>query len=138
MSDSGDSILDLLQPRSSLTELSRPAALVESTVSAESDYVAFGHGRVGRRPQMMIAFRRCSGEIEVFPYSMLRKIQTEDPDRGFHLSFGETEVLVRGRGLIQLFRYVCEHRAVEMVEADRASTLGDMECLITEIRSEGR
>lgn len=83
------------------------------------EYTAFARGRIGRRPQMMLAFRKCSGETLAVAYSLLTRIRSDDPDRGFAMTFGETEVKIEGEKLTQLFHYVCEHRALEIVEADR-------------------
>lgn len=132
MSNSNASIKEFLKPQSEVSEIEQ-IDVVSDTTDGGGDYVAFAHGRVGRRPQMMIAFRRCCGEVQAFPYSMLRHLQSEEPDRGFCLSFGEVRVTIVGRGLSRLFRYICEHRAVEVVEADRVEALGDENCVITDI-----
>jgi len=126
----GDSITDLLKPRSEVNAVEHvePATRAES---ASADYVAFSHGRVGRRPQMMISFRRSSGQVAVFPYSLLRQILSSNPDTGFTMAFGGTSVRIEGEGLARLFQYVCEHRAVEIVESDRPRIIPTSSCVVT-------
>ncbi|APZ94534.1 hypothetical protein [Fuerstiella marisgermanici] len=138
MSDRPDTIADLLKPRPELTQFSHTSSKpAESPPPADDDYVAFGHGRVGLRPRMMLTFRKCSGEVEVLPYSMLMRICSDDTDKGFTLHFGSQTVIVEGQGLTQLFRYLCEHRAVEIVESDRTAALdGEAKSVVTAIRTE--
>lgn len=101
----------------------------------EDEYVAFGNGRVGNRPQLTIVFRKASGEVFAFPYLSLSMIRSLDPDRGFKAEFSGVEVTVIGENLGKLFRHVCDHKAVELVEADRSQQFNATnECpIITEI-----
>ena len=106
MNSKTDTICDLLQPR----------------------------GRVGIRPQMMICFRNCSGEVTVFAYSLLTRIHSENPDRGFTLTFGDTKVTLEGQNLTPLFHYIREHRTVEVVEAERTVVMQtEGECVVSRI-----
>jgi hypothetical protein len=83
---------------------------------------------------MMICLRKCSGEVIVFAYSLLTRIRSENPDRGFMLTFGETEVRIEGEHLLALFHYLREHRAAEIVEADRSVVMqAEGECVVTRI-----
>lgn len=91
--------------------------------SEAEEYTAFASGRVGRNPQMMIRFRKASGQTKVYAYSMLTEIDSENPDESFTLIFGVSKVVVHGQNLQRLFDYVCEHRVLEVVEADRASQM---------------
>ena len=116
MSVSNPNIRDLLASK-------RPLELIEQEPDEAVEYSAFPAGRVGRRPQMMVCFRKCNGEVEVFAYSMLSRVRSENPDDGFTLCFGNDEVTVRGTHLMRVFHYLCEHRAVEIIEADRAAIL---------------
>lgn len=136
MSFKSDTISDLLQqPRRRQAQLARgdDRRSDEDSVPAD-EYTAFARGRVGTRPQMMVCFRKCSGEVKVFAYSLLTKIRSDNPDRGFSMSFHETEVRLEGENLLPLFHYLREHRAVEIVEADRAEMLtAEGECVVTRI-----
>lgn len=131
MNDS-HTLSDLLEPRSNFADKAKPART--ETEATEQDYSAFARGRVGRRPQMMLAFQKCTGEVEVFAYSTLRRIQSRDPDRGFAINFGDVELTIEGQNLMQLFHYVCEHRAVEIVEAERTVVMSaEGESFVTRI-----
>ena len=136
MSFKGDTISDLLQqPRGRQTQLARGDTRRpdEESVSAD-EYTAFARGRVGTRPQMMICFRKCSGEVNVFAYSLLTKIHSDNPDRGFAMSFNDTVVRLEGENMLMLFNYIREHRAVEIVEADRTVLMtAEDECVVSRI-----
>ena len=135
MNSRNDSINDLLQPRGRLAQLSKgDTARSDSEKATSDEYVAFARGRVGTRPQMMLAFRKCSGEMTVFAYSLLIRIRTENTNRGFMMSFADTDVRIEGENLTPLFHYVREHRAVEIVEADRTVLMqAEGECLVSRI-----
>lgn len=92
----------------------------ETPESEAEEYTAFASGRVGRKPQMMIRFRKASGQTKVYAYSMLTEIDSENPDEAFTLTFGMSKVEIHGQNLQRLFDYVCEHRAQEVSEPDRA------------------
>ena len=136
MSFKSDTISDLLQqPRGRQVPLARGDARRsdEDSVSAD-EYTAFARGRVGTRPQMMICFRKCSGEVNVFAYSLLTKIHSDNPERGFAISFNETVVRLEGENMLMLFNYIREHRAVEIVEADRTVLMtSEGECVVSRI-----
>jgi hypothetical protein len=135
MSTRADTISELLQPRGRIAQLTRgDARRTDDEATPTEEYTAFARGRVGTRPQMMICFKRCSGEVIVFAYSLLTRIRSENPDRGFTLTFSETEVRVEGEHLLALFHYLREHRAAEIVEADRSVVLqAEGECVVTRI-----
>lgn len=136
MNDDSETISELLKPRTSLSQFTRNSGQSsETNPPADDDYVAFAHGRVGLRPRMMLAFRKCSGEVDVFPYSLLSGIHSDDIDTCFTLTFGPRIVRIEGHKLTQLFRYVCEHRAVEIVECDRTTAISnDSAGVVTSIR----
>ena len=135
MATKTDTINDLLEPRSRLAQLTRAdARRTDDDTTPTDEYTAFACGRVGTRPQMMICFRKCSGEVTGFAYSLLTKIRSENPDRGFTLTFNDTEVRLEGENLLPLFHYLREHRAVEIVEADRTVLMqAEGECLVSRI-----
>jgi hypothetical protein len=136
MSFKSDTISDLLQqPRARQAQLARGDARRsdEDSVSAD-EYTAFARGRVGTRPQMMICFRKCSGEVNVFAYSLLTKIHSDNPNRGFAIAFNDTVVRLEGENMLVLFDYIREHRAVEIVEADRTVLMtAEGECVVSRI-----
>jgi len=137
MNSKADSITDLLQPRGHLAQLARSETRrtddAPATGSGE-EYTAFARGRVGTRPQMMVCFRKCTGEVNVFAYSLLTRIHSENPARGFSMNFGDTKVTLEGQNLTPLFHYMREHRAVEIVEAERTVVMtADGECVVSRV-----
>jgi len=137
MNSKTDVFTDLLQPRGRLAQLARGEARrndEEFTNSAAEEYTAFARGRVGPRPQMMLCFRKCTGEVIVFAYSLLTRIQSENTNRGFTMTFGDTKVTLEGENLVQLFDYIRQHRAVEVVEAERTVVMSsEGECVVSRI-----
>ena len=98
---------------------------VRAAAAEESELDTLGSCRFARRPQMMLAFRKSSGEFEVFAYSMLCRIRSEDPARSFELRFAATTVTVTGENMMRLFEYVCEHRMLRIVESDRVAAFAN-------------
>jgi hypothetical protein len=136
MNSKADTISDLLQPRGRIAQFTRGdnRRTDEETTTAPDEYTAFARGRVGTRPQMMICFRKCSGEVTVFAYSLLTRIHSENPDRGFSMNFSDTKVTLEGENLTPLFHYLREHRAAEIVEAERTVVLSsEGECVVSRI-----
>ncbi|GAB5440116.1 MAG: hypothetical protein Fues2KO_04650 [Fuerstiella sp.] len=115
-------LTELLERDAPFTARTRGGTKKSETEPAD-DYQAFSHGRIGRRPQMMIAFRRCNGETLVFPYASLLSIVSADPDTGFKLRFVEAQITITGQHLTRLFHTICEHRVLDIVEADRTAQL---------------
>jgi hypothetical protein len=107
-----------------------PGAAAENSVegqkqeSDEGDYRAFSYGRVGLRPQMTLTLRFVGGSMRGLPYSQMLGIDSDDDDAGFRMEFPGTIVEVRGRNLKRLVRYVCDHRAAEIVESSAAASVG--------------
>lgn len=134
MSNNQTELADLLEPQRKFAARAKPETLTRGADAAD-DYVACGLASIGRRPQMMIAFKKCDGQVEVFPYSMLTRIRSTNPDRRFTLVFPGLKISIAGEKLERLFHYVCEHRARELVEADRAVGFVEQgECLISAIK----
>lgn len=117
---------------------SRPSSIMDLVVSAErlsstqsnasgvpEDTTEQGRCRIARRPQMMVAFRRCNGVVTVLPYSSLSRIQSDDSDSVLQLNFPAVEVRIEGERLTRLFHYLCEHRVLEIAESDRAECMND-------------
>ncbi len=134
MNSKTDTINDLLQPRGRLAQLARGDNRRTDEEADTGEYTAFARGRVGTRLQMMICFRKCSDEVIVFAYSLLTRIQSDNINRGFTMTFGDTKVTIEGENLIPLFHYIREHRAVEIVEADRTVMMQvDGECVVSRV-----
>ncbi len=114
----------------------RSAAQEDLPESDDDDALAaFRCGRIGTRPQLMIVFRKSSGEVFAFSYAHLDKIHAHDVSRGFTLDFGDAVVAVAGRNLERLFRCVCDHKAAEIAAEGRAAEFiaEDAEPVVTSI-----
>ncbi len=112
-----------------------PAEKPVQTVEKESEYEAFSYGRVGIRPQLMLGFRKCNGAVMVRPYAMLDAISTDEENSGFTIDFPKVSVIIQGRNLSKLFRFVCLHRVAEIIEADVATQFTESEenCVVESI-----
>ena len=104
-------------------ELSTPPRSEPASESQANEYEACGRARIGNRPQLTLVFTKCSGEVIGFPYANLMRITSQDVAQGFTLEFAGVEVVVQGRNLARVFRFVCDHRAAEIIEADRAEAM---------------
>ena len=103
--------------------------------SEDSEYRAFSFGRVGVRPQMTLLLRKASGEVEGFPYADFHGIHSMNEELGFSIQFGRRLVNIEGRNLKQLFGYVCNFRAAEIVEATEitAMALPEFEAIVCRV-----
>lgn len=99
---------------------SRGGVAAASGEETPQEYEAFAHGRVGNRPQLMVVFRKASGAVHAFSYASLLELHAVDPERGCVVDFAGVKVAIVGEKLGRLFRYLCDHKAAEIVEADRA------------------
>lgn len=107
-----------------LTKQTVRVSRLESGAPASDDtFDMLGPCRFGHRPQMMLSLLKCSGAVEVFPYSMLSRISAEDPAHGFQLHFGSSSVTIAGENMMRLFTYVCEQRAKTITESELHETL---------------
>jgi hypothetical protein len=113
--------------RSNISNLSSllnqgPKAATElaSEIDETVEYEALANGRIGSRAQLMLVFRKASGEVWAFSYLSLNEIRSPNPEKGFTADFGGVKVVVAGDRLGKLFQMVCLHRAAEIVEADHA------------------
>lgn len=118
--------------------LERPAraAATDENHDADAEYTAFSYGRLSSRPQMTLMFRKPSGEVFGFPYALLTGIRSDDSESGFMVEFGQVTVVVSGRNLGKLFRYICEHRAAEVAEGSRSMAVCSFEneCIVEAIQ----
>jgi hypothetical protein len=87
------------------------------------EYQAFSFGRIGIRPQMTLLVRKCTGEVEGFPYADYGGVSATNEDDAFSVKFGQRLVRIEGRQLQQLFRYVCNYRAAEITEVDARTSM---------------
>lgn len=122
-------IFDLVEPSARLSTLSNVTTGANSSDS-DDDVVEENRCRISRRPQMMLGFRTCNGEIDVLPYSMLTRIRSEDSSRTMRLSFSHGDVMIEGEQLTRLFHYLCEHRVLEIAESDRTDCLSSQNEMI--------
>lgn len=99
---------------------SHPASPTEGETDAE--YEAYANGRIGNRPQLMLALRKADGSLRVFAYTYLYSIAADDPARGFVLDFSQEKVAVHGRHLERLLDLIRQHKVLEIVEAPRSQT----------------
>lgn len=88
-----------------------------------AEYQAFSFARVGIRPQLTLLLRKASGEVEGFPYADFRGVSAVDENSCFTIRFDTRTVKVEGQNLKQLFQYVCNYRAAEIVEAEATAAM---------------
>jgi hypothetical protein len=103
-----------------LSHGSRGATAAPQAANEVQEYEAFAHGRVGNRPQLMVVFKKASGEVFAFSYISLTEIRSPNPNKGFVVDFSGVKVAVVGDHLETLFRYLVDHKAAEIIEVDRA------------------
>lgn len=121
MSDSRPKdISDLMEPRAHVATVSK---VTSANASDTDEDLTEGRCRISRKPQMMLGFRKCNGEIDVLPYSMLARIRSEETSRAMTLTFPRGDVKIEGEHLTSLFHYLCEHRVLEIAESDRTECL---------------
>jgi len=136
MHDSGGRIAELLDSKRHVQLVAdEDLRTLEPREEDFDEYRAFPVFRLGRRPQMMLSFRKCSGTVEKLAYSMMHRCYAMRPDEEFALEFGAVLVTVTGKHLSQVLDYIGEHRVPEIVEADRAGVMaaGEGECVIERI-----
>ena len=121
MSDRTESIVQILNTRNRTSHASNVVESDNTDPATNDDYTPFALGRVSSRPQMMLVLKKCTGEVTAYAYSLLTKVHAIDPSKGFTLTFGDAKIQIDGNNLSQLFSYVCQHRAVEIIEADRST-----------------
>ena len=121
--DRRTAILDIVEPHARLSTISQVTTGAQQASQDDQEVIEHGRCRISRKPQMMLGFRKCSGEIDVLPYATLTRIRSEDTSRSMRLCFSQGEVLIEGEELTQLFHYVCEHRVLEIAESDRTDCL---------------
>lgn len=104
------------------SNLRRPAP-IEVPREEEADYQAFGYGRVGRRPEIMIEFQKANGYRLALQYIDVKEIETHDPDKGFVIHAPRRKITVEGDGLLNCYRYLRQNRIAELVECDRPTAM---------------
>src|SRR5437762_2318815 len=120
MDANGNSILNLLEKQSRTSGGTKSAA---PDADEDQEYVAFANGRVGARPQLVLIFHKADGSATALSYAHLYSVTADDPATGFVAEFTQTKVTIKGRNLEPLFRFVCQHRAWEVNEAQRNQAL---------------
>ena len=74
-------------------------------------------GRVGPKPQLSVLFCKQDGTGEAFAYAHLYRVRS-DGGTTLRADFTGHRVTIEGRGLGRLLRYLCDHRASQVREAD--------------------
>lgn len=97
----------------------RTAVSLPADEGEACEYEAFAHGRVGNRAQLMVVFRKASGEVVALSYLTLIEVRSANPEKGCTLDFGSQKIVIVGERLENLFRYLVAHKAAEILEADR-------------------
>ena len=113
----------LEKPRPQLRAEPATASPAEPDAEPADVYTPFASGRIGNRPQLVLLFRQASGAVRGFSYSYFYCVESDNPAQGFAIDFAHVKVTVVGRNLDLLFRYVCQHRAAEIVEVARNQNL---------------
>lgn len=124
----------MLDERPSLEQTLR---LPTSHVREEEDDVkSFSSGRVGSKPQLTVTFRQVDGSSYSFAYSHLYSLMTEAEAGGFIAEFSQHRVIVQGRNLTQLFRYLCDHKihTVQEISPSQGMAIAEHLAVVTSIR----
>jgi hypothetical protein len=83
---------------------------------AELEYQAFASGRIGTRPQICVTFEKINGVSITLSYAHLYSISSECPNAGFMAEFSDHKVIVAGRNLEKLYRYLGDHQARHILQ----------------------
>jgi hypothetical protein len=94
--------------------LTRLGKLTTTPVPEEDEYTAANFGRVGSKPQLVLRIRKISGTTQGFVYAHLYTLDHE-PSLGIILRFSQHRVVIQGRNLDDLYRYLSQFR-VEMIQ----------------------
>jgi hypothetical protein len=123
--------MDTSSPLSRLRQL---GATPISAPTAEEEYQAFSFGRVGSKSQLTLAIRRVSGTVHGFSYAHLYTLDLE-PSLGIILRFTNHRVVLQGRHLDELYRYLRGHRVelIQVIDPLQAETLPEDTPVITSL-----
>lgn len=126
---STESILD----RMGLAREANEDELVDE-FDGESEYRAFAASRNPRRVETMLDLVFRSGAHESLSYAHLYQISF-DPSNGLLLNFTDHLVTIQGHRLLDLYRYLKNHRVTYICEADlpTAKLVGESEAVVNEI-----
>lgn len=105
-----------------LRKLTEPAS--DEPGDGEGAYAAFSFGRVSSKPQLTLRVRRVTGTCDGFAYAHLYTLDF-DPSVGIVLRFSQHRVVIRGRNLDELYRYLTLHRVdvIQVIDPLLAETL---------------
>lgn len=121
---SGPNIRAILdRPRQVPIAASAAAPMAEPEIETADTYQPFARGLIGNRAQLVLRFRKANGHVRGISYSYFYAIGSDDPSGGFVIDFSHAKVEVTGKNLEHLFRLVCEHRVLEIVESARHQSL---------------
>jgi hypothetical protein len=96
----------------------------QQPAEAADEYEAFASGRIGLKPQVSVTFEKANGSSITLAYAHLYSISTESANAGFLLEFSEHRVLITGRNLEKLYRYLGDHRARHVLQTAANQSFG--------------
>jgi hypothetical protein len=104
------------------------------TPGVEEEYSAFAFGRVGSKPQLTLRIRQVSGTTRGFVYAHLYTLDHE-PSLGIILRFSQHRIVIQGRNLEEMFRYLSQFRVdlIQVTDPLHASTLADTVPVVTSV-----
>ena len=105
------------QPRKTWSETAPDDASLGDEIIQSVQY-----GRVGLKPQLMIAFVKLDGYVEALQYITLRRIRSHSW-QSITLDFLDQSVLIEGVNLERLFRYLQQNRVVEIAEVAKHAVM---------------
>jgi hypothetical protein len=117
-----------------LTRLRQLGNTAIPAVAAEEEYQAFSFGRVGSKSQLTLAIRRVSGTVHGFVYAHLYTVDLE-PSLGIILRFTHHRVVLQGRNLDELYRYLRRQMVelIQVVDPLQAETLPEETTVVTSL-----
>ena len=110
----------------------------EPKFEEEVEYQAFAYGRVGRKAEIMLEFRKANGYRLCIPYIDLKEIETSNPTKGFVISTLKRKITIEGSNLERCYRFLQQNRIAELMEIDRpaAMTADKADAIISSLKIE--
>lgn len=114
--------------------LTRMGKLAASPVAEDEEYTAYNFGRVGSKAQLVLRIRKISGSTHGFVYAHLYTLDHE-PSLGIVLRFSQHRVVLQGRNLDGLYRYLSQNRVdlIQVVDPFHSEKLGDDVPVVTSV-----
>lgn len=96
----------------------KPVGMEIEEGEGEAEYQAFAFGRVGNKPQISVTFRLVNAKGYNFAYSHYYGIVDNHPNISFSIEFTRHVVMIEGRNLEMLHRFLCDHKVREVHQVD--------------------